>query len=609
MNIIKKITITAAIAITVISCNDVLDMPSDGRLTLPEIFADFDLARGYVNKCYSYMPEGDSIKDYSMSYDGTLLASFCDEAEDVRNSVSGNVQNWYLGNVSASSFPMADYWDLYYRGIRTCNIFLKEIKTSPLNDITKYSGEIRDWKAQVYMLRAFYFWQIVKRYGPAPIIREAGDDISDYSRYERNSFSACVDSVVIDCERAINYGLMWNIGLGQPGDRGRMTRAVAYAVESQAALYAASKLWNTGGDEQAMWQKAARITGKALNECLANDYKLYTDAPSGEALASSGSAYQSYFFSKLDLTRTIDKETILECKNQLAVWRDAALPTNSSSIRAGACPTQEMADAYEMADGTLPFVLDADGCVIYDGVNPRVNAASSYDPMDPYTGRDPRMAASLYYNGAFFNLTDPSSALQIYQGGNCQISSTDIKYTRTGYYLRKFNNNRSDINNQADGYMKIFRLAELYLNFAEAANEAYGPNVNVPGVDGSVTTALAAVNAVRDRAVMPRFNASGTPSQTEFRTRYRNERRVELAFEQHRFYDVRRWMILEKTDKNITGMNVTKNDDDTFDYTNARFAVDTRKSNDAKFLKLPLSPAEVRKMEKYTGANWQNPGW
>jgi hypothetical protein len=276
---------------------------------------------------------------------------------------------------------------------------------------------------------------------------------------------------------------------------------------------------------------------------------------------------------------------------------------------AGSCPTQEMVDAYEMADGTHPFVLDNDGCVIYDGVDPRINITSSYNPANPYVGRDPRMAASIYYNGALFNLTDPNSVIQIHQGENCQISSTDVKYTRTGYYLRKFHNNRSNIDNQADGYMKIFRLAELYLNFAEVANEAYGPNVNVPDVEGTVTTALYAINAVRDRAGMPRFDVLGIPSQTEFRKKYRNERRVELAFEQHRFFDVRRWLILEKTDENITGMNVTKNEDGTFNYTNSRFPVNSRKNNDAKYLILPLSPNEVQKMERYTGVNWQNPGW
>jgi hypothetical protein len=268
-----------------------------------------------------------------------------------------------------------------------------------------------------------------------------------------------------------------------------------------------------------------------------------------------------------------------------------------------------MMDAYEMADGIHPFILDNDGCVIYDGLDPIINTTSSYNPTDPYAGRDPRMAASIYYNGALLNLTDPNSAIQIYQGGDCQISSTDIKYTRTGYYLRKFHNNKSSIDNQSDGYMKIFRLTELYLNFAEAANEAYGPNVNVPGVEGTVTTALSAINAVRVRAGMPQFDVSGAPSQTEFRKKYRNERRVELAFEQHRFFDVRRWLILEKTDKNITGMNVMKNEDDTFNYTNSRFTVNLRKNNDTKYLILPLSLNEVQKMERYTGVNWQNYGW
>jgi hypothetical protein len=308
----------------------------------------------------------------------------------------------------------------------------------------------------------------------------------------------------------------------------------------------------------------------------------------------------------MDIDRQKDKETIYESKIQLAVWRDAGLPSSASSIRAGSCPSQELIDAYEMADGTYPFEMDADGCVVYVGVEPNIAANSTYNPAEPYAGRDPRLTASVYYNGSLLNFQEPSTVVNIYPGGECEVSESDQRHTRTGYYLRKFHHNRSNSGNQADGYMKIFRLGELYLNFAEAANEAYGPLYFVPEVEGGVRTARIAVNAVRRRAGMPDFSDALT--QQEFRVKCRNERRVELAFEQHRFFDVRRWKILEKTDARITGMNAVKGGD-TFGYVSGRFVVDERRCNQDKYLIFPLPVAEVSKMEYYTGTNWQNPQW
>ena len=139
--------------------------------------------------------------------------------------------------------------------------------------------------------------------------------------------------------------------------------------------------------------------------------------------------------------------------------------------------------------------------------------------------------------------------------GNCAISqtTTNTRNTRTGYYMRKFNSVRSEIGSSDDGYFKIFRLAELYLNFAEAAYNATSPDNSYNGL-----SAVDALNKIRARAGMPEL-PSGM-SKDEFERRYRNERRVELAFEEHRFFDVRRWKILEQTDRGVSGMQITKDE-------------------------------------------------
>ena len=193
--------------------------------------------------------------------------------------------------------------------------------------------------------------------------------------------------------------------------------------------------------------------------------------------------------------------------------------------------------------------------------------------------------------------------METFEGGNCEIKTSESQTnTRTGYYMRKYNRHTSSSESADEGYFRMFRLAELYLNYAEAANEAVGPNTSVG--TGSAMTAVDAVNAVRARVGMPAVSAQDAKS---FRYRIRNERRVEFAFEALRFYDVRRWKELDKTDRVVTGMRPVAQADNSYTY--ERYVVSQRNSYDDKFLRLPLPYNEVVKMYKHTGVDWQNPGW
>jgi hypothetical protein len=170
--------------------------------------------------------------------------------------------------------------------------------------------------------------------------------------------------------------------------------------------------------------------------------------------------------------------------------------------------------------------------------------------------------------------------------------------------VAKFNNYQSGQSNSADGAIRVFRLAELYLNFAESAYQAGGPDVEVSLGSGMTMSARDAVDAIRERAGMPDL-PSGM-SQADFEVRYRNERRVELAFESQRFFDVRRWKILSQTDQFVTGMQITANGSN---YTYTRFRFPNRNDSSDKWLLYPLDQSEVNIMQGYTGVNWQNPGW
>ena len=374
--------------------------------------------------------------------------------------------------------------------------------------------------------------------------------------------------------------------LGEIGNVGTMTRGVAYAIKSQTALYAASPLYNDGS---LTWEDAAGITAEALYQCTNNgelNYTLYGN-------------YREYFSRSIDVTQSQDRETILSTRGQLEIWKFCGHPITKGMERAGSSPTQELVDCYEMTGTGLPPVLRySDSKHLRPVYNPQVfSTVPKYDSLNPYNNRDPRLKASIYYYGNGLEISECLTSAE----------ETRVTQTRTGYYIAKFNlqSSNSDANN--DGYMKIFRLGELYLNFAEAANEAYGPSYNVAAESWSMS-ALEAVNMVRERAGMPPFGTAASDNsssdQAAFRTKYRNERRVELAFEQHRFYDIRRWQRpegdLSETDQYLTGIKVGSY---------KRFALPQRLAYDNKYLLMPLPADENNKIMKLTGTSWQNPGW
>lgn len=707
------------------SCNDQLDLQSDGRITLDQVFSDYNRTRGYLNSCYGYArgPYMDR-------------ASYSDEAQDADDITAGsNYYNWYSGNITGYNFTNVlqepGIWNNLFEGIRKCNVFIKNIKTA-----TVYASEEEKagWVAQARTLRALYYLQLIKRFGGVPIFTEPIEVGYDFAQDTRASFSDVVKLIVQDCDSALlvpdtERGFHWAIYDNQFQ---KVTRAVAYAIKSEAVTYAASPLWSDG---TFTWEDAAEINAEALATLLNNDYKLFDVQPSPGV---AHNAYALYHITSSNDKRAVDKETIYQLGSQMEVWRWAGMPTTPNMNRTGPCPTQDLVDAYEMANGEPPILGYHDA----NRLDPIVNPASGYDPNNPYEGRDPRFYASIYYNGAPINLAgaqdntyeftitshnqlyvndlgegeyemnttggDPFAMLskfdndintpnrvtlsfdyiapqgvdnmqiffgaalaesrsikpssissatdwatytlditddvnrfafgkkddflridfgttsgvdiriknirmqvvsetktvETFVGGDEGISLTDSKHTRTGYYLRKFNNYRSNINNNLDGSVRLFRLAEIYLNFAESAYQSVGPDQ--PVTFGSFSmSAREAVNTVRERAGMPPFPAG--MSTAEFEQKYRNERRVELAIEEHRFYDVRRWKILNESDKFVTGMEITKNPDDTFTY--ERFRFDDRLSNTDKFLIYPIPQDEVNKIIAISGENWQNPGW
>ncbi|XCF05906.1 RagB/SusD family nutrient uptake outer membrane protein [Tamlana crocina] len=569
-------------AALILGCDKALDITPDGRLTLDDVFQDENHTEAYLNTVYS------SIPSYSYYYHFfTFLAGVTDECQDADvGNTPGNIANiWITGSMTPSFNPLENgpaghgknHYNTFWTGIRNANVFLANIETANISA----EKDRERYKAEAQLLRAFYYLELIKQYGPMPIVDEPFSPAFDYTSLTRPTFQECIDFIVNDCDEAIaNPNLPIRITL-EP-ERGRFTKAVAHAVKSQALLYNASPLWNPENNT-AKWQAAATASKEALDALTqGGEYQLFPD-------------YEEYFFSRSDVNPSPrDRETIFErMTNGHPSFRNTnALPSMPGQFKVGVTPTQELVDSYDMVTTGEPAIL---GYNDEDHLEPIINTESGYDPDNPYEGRDPRFYATVWYNGALYdNIAGRIHVVETFAGGADALKKTppNKKNTHTGYYLRKFHDPKLQNRQNAQSRWKKYHLAEIYLNYAEAENEANGPT----------TEAYNAINAIRQRAGMPNLRTG--LSQDEFRQRIRNERRVELVIEEHRFWDVRRWKILDQTDKLVTGMEVIKNGND-FDY--KRFVTERRNAWQDKFLIFPIPIKDTSIIPDFN-LN-QNPGW
>jgi len=571
------------------ACDDVFKLPTDGRLSYEDIFTDNSLTSGYLNKCYAYIPLT------GMSYDSNnFLAVYGDEAQDAEDIQNGRSANYYSGMSTSSSNLVesgsnGSAYNNMYTGVRKCNVFIDNIDNAKNINIESNRNK---WKGEAYTLRAFYFWYMVKRMGPLPIIKHELPLDFDYSTHIRPTFYECVKSIIEDCDSALKQpDFPWRTNL--ENDRGSMNKSVAVAIKSQAMLFVASPLWNGGNN---YWKETAEVTKIALDSLLTKNYALHNPKAASPTVKAY-SDYQRFFLLKPEMldNPANDKETIYSQKAQIgAVWQQHGLPTVTDVTKAGACPSQELVDAYETLNG-MPVLNPAQPYLDADHLQPNYNAANTqYNKLKPYENRDPRLFSTIYCNGVNLNLTTNTLPVWTYVGGTAGISKTDRKFTRTGYYLRKFADYTSTKTANKDGYWRYFRLAEMYLNYAEAEFYANGVTAN----------AVNALNQTRLRAGLPALAA--TISATEFEQRLRNERRIEFAFEEQRYFDVRRWKVQAENEGIITGMNIKAVSPGVFNF--ERIVVSRRNVTDEKYLIWPIPYNEQLKY-KQVGVDYQNQGW
>jgi hypothetical protein len=531
----------AIIGLTVIfslsSCNDYEDVPIE-NFTMDYVFSRTDSlglkARSYLLNIYGKMQNGHN----------RVSNEYLDTASDDGVSAEPNetdLTKLQRGQYTSTNRITDDMdWSTYYNGIRKSNTFIQNIDIVPLKETFNNNIPLnRAWKAEARFLRAYFYFELIKRYAGVPIVNdvyELGADIE----LPRNTFEECVDFIVEELD-AIKDSLR-TVPIANVKANGHVvTKEAAMALKTRVLLYAASPLFNgksldasnpvygyTSYDAE-RWKKAAD----------AAKWFIDTYGPNGSGTYGLNSDYKNTF---LNYYGENDNKELIFYRS--TGNNDKSLETNSGPIGFAGdnlangrnSPTQNLVDAFPMIDGK-PI-----------GQSPDYNY--SYETM--YQNRDPRLDYTVIHNGSKWLSVD----IQTYEGGTSNPRDAARK-TKTSYYLRKFMGNYEEIGkyDKALHVWVMFRYAEIMLNYAEAQNEYAGPSDDVYQV----------IKDIRHRAgILPgndnMYGLKASMNKDEMRAVIQNERRIEMAFEEQRYWDIRRWKIADQIfDKPLTGLVIMRN--------------------------------------------------
>lgn len=541
-----------------VSCEDFLDPEPDGRKDETLVFSDYNYALGFFANIYSDLPAG------FHSNTGAMEACMTDDAEHTEQL--SPIQSYNDGSWNDQGFPDAWLYAKYYGSLRKLAVFLDNVdnaKFADPNTINRSPGinaiYQERFKAESFFLRAFFYFELVKRFGGVPIVPESRLQITDNLNLPRNTFDECVEYIVQNCDLAAASLPVKDV---ESQWIGHATKAAALALKSRILLYAASPLNNADGNTE-KWIRAAEAAQEVLN---LPGYGLIT----GDAIQSTEmfEIWTNFYNKEVLFAMPYFTNNNLEINN---------FPVGFQKGRGQTNPTHNLVDAFETSNGEP------------------ISESAEYDAQNPYENRDPRLGYFIGHNGSVYN----DRAIETYIGGKDGLNK-DAKSTKTGYYLRKFLNVDANLaeNTQSTRHQWIhFRYAEILLNYAEAMNEAYGPAGTGSGLS---KTSLVAINEIRSRVGMP--DLSSSLSKDQLRERIQNERRVELCFEGHRAWDVRRWKQGELFNSPLKGMRITVNG---AVLTYEAFNVENRIFDVSKMYLMPIPQHEILK----SSALEQNPNW
>ena len=462
------------------------------------------------------------------------LACFTDEGKVIGEGIDAVFNGGNITPSNVGGTPL-DYWVAYFGVIGKCNLFLDRIQSSAIDAalITRMTGEIK-------VISAYSYFSLISFYGAVPLIKKPLT-VADSLSLPRNNYDECMAFVITELDAAAVM-----LPTTYPAaDQGRITKGAALAIKARALLYAASPLNNPGND-MSKWQKAADAAKAVIDMGL---YSLYANYKN---LFLQLAAYNSEIIWQRPYNNLVDFELAVE----------VALYPPGSNGRAQLSPIHNIVADYETLNGLLP---------IND---------PSYNPQNPYVNRDPRFNATILFDSALFK----GRRIQIFTGGvDADITGSSVP--RPGYYLRKFNDTTivdpitTRIGNTP---WTFFRYAEILLNYAEAKYYL-----------GDEATCRTYINKVRSRpgVLMPDVTESGAA----LLKRLQHERRIELAFEGHRWFDVRRWKIAPVVlNINAQAMAVTKDPVTGVRTYTVKDMLPTRAFFDKNYL-LPIPQSEIDK--------------
>lgn len=605
------------------ACNkDFLDTKPLGEVDMEEVWKDPNLANAFVVEIYNGLGNG--------GFDEQMLASLTDEAVFTHTGRSINTVNEGSLSPTNPGWTHATYeWNSMYNRIRPCNVTIQNIGGTDFTTALK-----ERLKGEAHFMRAYFYQQLIRYYGGVPIITKPYELNEDYS-VDRNSWEDCVNFILKDCDTALT------LLTGKAKEKGRADALAVLALRARVLLYAASDLHDiptakakssviagyskpellgyVSGDRTARWQ-AAKAAAKAVLDQGGGGFKLNLAAPVSEdegrlnyiSIAMGGYSNASGLDKTAGTAELLFARYFSPDKNEDGQRQGQFNGPNGYHDWAGNTPIGLLVDDYEMSDGS------------------RFSWSNTDHKKAPYKNRDPRFYATILYDGADWKPrdivsgnVDPANQIQtgqydlIMNGALTNFKGLDTRSStiedwngsRTGYYVRKFiDPDPAIVDNTSRQQVPwpFFRYTEAVLNYVEACLAL-----------GEETEARLWLNRIRFRAGMPALTESGQALVE----RYRTERRIEMAFEEQRYHDARRWMIPAETlGRKITFINVVgkfkpgkqlagtyRHDETIYDYTYTPVvdqAHENRTWNDKMYFR-PIHRDEVNKNLKLV----QNPGY
>lgn len=582
-----------------IACDDLFTPALENNRDLEAMYKEPGYAQGILANAYIILP-------YESSPASDLAT---DDA--VTNEISSNYLRMATGSWTANNNPVSQ-WQNRFNAIQYINLFLENVdKVEWAKDERIATMFLDRLKGEAYGLRALHMYYLLRAHGGkiadgtlmgVPILLKSEGPDSDFN-HARATYSDCVTQIIKDADKAVellplDYKKFTdseipekykNIGVTNASDyrrvcgeefRGLMSGRIALAVRAQTALLAASQAFQKSGSGMT-WEQAADYAAEIVEKANggggcgldADGLEWYTLAD--KDYGTGGSPAEVIWRSSTDENNTLEAANFP--------------PSLYGNGRVN--PTQNLVDAFPMANG-YPI---------------SETSKSEYDAENPYDKRDPRLAKYIVYNGSKQGPNDAEIITGTYGTNTDVVNKESGKSTRTGYYLRKLLrkecNPNSQYNTTKKHYTARIRYTEMFLIYAEAANEAWGPQDR----HGHLYNAYEVIKAIRTRAGLGNDNGDAylesiKNDKDKMRELIRNERRIELCFENFRFWDLRRWDVdLTKLNETAFGVEISKSGSTT-NYT--PLTVEKRKYEDYMIYG-PLPFAEVMKWSNLE----QNVGW